>query len=50
VNGDEDAAEDERAPICVCCGVTIVPAALSADEKHDGEWVCLECEELGEQT
>jgi hypothetical protein len=27
----------------------MVPAALSADEKHEGEWVCLECEELGEE-
>jgi len=26
----------------------MVPAALSADERHEGEWVCLECEELGE--
>ena len=25
----------------------MVPAALSADENHDGDWVCLECEELG---
>jgi hypothetical protein len=23
----------------------MVPAALSADETHEGEWVCLECEE-----
>jgi hypothetical protein len=30
--------------------VTMVPAALSADEDRDGEWVCLECEELGEET
>jgi hypothetical protein len=26
----------------------MVPAALSADEARDGEWVCLECEELDE--
>jgi hypothetical protein len=26
----------------------MVPAALSADEEPDGDWVCLECEELGE--
>jgi len=26
----------------------MVPAALSADAEHEGEWVCLECEELGE--
>jgi hypothetical protein len=24
----------------------MVPAALSADEHPEGEWVCLECEEL----
>jgi hypothetical protein len=24
----------------------MVPAALSADEDPDGDWVCLECEEL----
>jgi hypothetical protein len=28
--------------------VTMVPAALSADGKHEGDWVCLECEELDE--
>jgi len=28
----------------------MVPAELSADDGHDGEWVCLECEELGEDT
>jgi hypothetical protein len=28
------------------CSVTMVPAALSAIEDPDGEWVCLECEEL----
>jgi hypothetical protein len=28
--------------------VTMVPAALSADEDHEGDWVCLECEELAE--
>jgi hypothetical protein len=41
--------EDDRPPICPRCGVTMVPAALSADDKHEGEWVCLECEELGEE-
>jgi hypothetical protein len=29
--------------------VTMVPGALSADDEHDGDWVCLECEELGEE-
>lgn len=39
--------DDERPPICPACGVTMVPAALSAhDERADGDWVCLECEEL----
>lgn len=37
---------DDRPPICASCGVTMVPAALSAHEDHEGEWVCLECEEL----
>jgi hypothetical protein len=47
-------AEDDRPPICPRCGVTMVPAALSAetddDEDEDEEWVCLECEELGEES
>jgi hypothetical protein len=29
--------------------VTMVPAALSADEDPEGDWVCLECEELDEE-
>ena len=41
--------EDDRPPICLRCGVTMVPAALSADDVHEGYWVCLECEELGEE-
>jgi hypothetical protein len=40
--------DDDRAPICPRCGVTMVPAALSADQEHKGDWVCLECEELDE--
>jgi tRNA(Ile2) C34 agmatinyltransferase TiaS len=40
--------EDNRPPICPRCGVTMVPAALSATEGQDGEWVCIECEELEE--
>jgi hypothetical protein len=39
---------DDRPPICVRCGVTMVPAALSAEEGRDGDWTCLECEELGD--
>jgi hypothetical protein len=27
----------------------MVPAALSARDDHDCEWVCLECEELEEE-
>ena len=41
--------DEERAPICPVCGVTMVPAALSADGQGDGDWVCLECEETGER-
>jgi hypothetical protein len=35
--------------IATTCGVTMVPAALSVDEDHEGDWVCLECEELDEE-
>ena len=41
--------EDDRPPISPRCGVTMVPAALSAATVHDTEWVCLECEELDEE-
>jgi hypothetical protein len=41
--------DDERPPICPTCGVTMVPAALSERERPDGAWVCLECEETGEE-
>jgi len=27
----------------------MVPAALSAADDNDGEWVCIECEELDEE-
>jgi len=37
--------DDERPPICPACGVTMVPAALSAREAPAGDWICLECEE-----
>ena len=40
--------EHDQPPICPRCGVTMVPAALSADQRDDEDWVCLECEELGE--
>jgi hypothetical protein len=39
---------DERPPICPACGVTMVPAELSARDAQDGDWVCLECEETAE--
>jgi hypothetical protein len=38
--------DDDRPPICPTCGVTMVPAALSASEDLEADWVCLECEEL----
>ena len=40
--------DDDRPPICPTCGVTMVPAALSALESEGGDWICLECEESGE--
>ena len=43
---DED---DERPPICTACGVTMVPAELSAHAGHAEVWVCLECEETDER-
>jgi hypothetical protein len=41
--------DEDRPPICPRCGVTMVPAELSADDETEGDWVCLECEELGEE-
>jgi hypothetical protein len=38
--------DDDRPPICPACGVTMVPAALSATGEKAGDWVCLECEEF----
>jgi transposase len=41
--------DDERPPICPRCGVTMVPADLSARELPDRrDWICLECEETAE--
>ena len=37
-----------RPPICPVCGVTMLPAALSARESQRDEWICLECEETVE--
>lgn len=42
------AMDDERAPICPACGVTMVPAELSGRGACGREWVCLECEESEE--
>jgi len=38
-------SNDDRPPICPACGVTMVPAELSARGALDRDWVCLECEE-----
>jgi hypothetical protein len=45
---DTSGVDDERAPICPTCGVTMVAAELSAIGARDRDWVCLECEETGE--
>jgi tRNA(Ile2) C34 agmatinyltransferase TiaS len=37
-------SDDDEPPICPVCGVTMVPAELSAFGAQ-GDWVCLECEE-----
>ena len=41
-------SSSERPPICPACGVTMVPADLSARGARDRDWVCLECEETDE--
>lgn len=46
---EQNRHEEDRPPICPVCGVTMVPADLSADEDREGDWVCLECEETGEE-
>ena len=40
--------DDDRPPICPACGVTMLPAELSAHARAapDDVWVCLECEEV----
>ena len=38
----------DEPPICPACGVTMVPAELSAYGANGREWVCLECEELAD--
>jgi hypothetical protein len=47
-SGDTPWVDDERPPICPACGVTMVPAALSAQKERGKEWICVECEERGE--
>jgi hypothetical protein len=37
--------DEIQPPICGVCGVTMVPAELSARDDVVGDWVCLECEE-----
>jgi tRNA(Ile2) C34 agmatinyltransferase TiaS len=39
---------DDRPPICPRCGVTMLPAGLSGRAGDDSDWVCVECEERGE--
>jgi hypothetical protein len=43
-----DKTDGERPPICPICGVTMVPAELSAHIARQHDWVCLECEEREE--
>ncbi len=40
--------DDQEPPICPACGVTMVPAELSAEPRSDDDWACLECEANGE--
>ncbi len=46
--GHTEDMDDERPPICPVCGVTMVPAALSAEKAPAGDWTCLECEATAE--
>jgi len=46
--GQTSRMDDDRAPICPACGVTMVAAELSARAVRDTDWVCLECEETGD--
>jgi hypothetical protein len=41
--------DDERAPICPKCGVTMLPAELSARDASGADWVCAECEETEDE-
>jgi hypothetical protein len=48
LNDSGFAPNNDRPPICPACGVTMVPAELSARGALDRDWVCLECEETAE--
>ena len=48
LNDSDFPSNDDRPPICPACGVTMVPAELSARGARDRDWVCLECEETAE--
>jgi len=40
--------DDDRAPICPVCGVTMLAAEQSAQgDQRAADWVCAECEETG---
>jgi hypothetical protein len=39
---------DLDAPICLACGVTMLPQEASAFAVRGGDWVCVECEETAE--
>jgi hypothetical protein len=45
---DTSEVHEEGPPICPACGVTMVPAELSARTPRDRDWICLECEETDE--
>jgi hypothetical protein len=42
------ADDEERPPICPVCGVTMLPAVLSSGDGDGDDWICVECEETGE--
>jgi hypothetical protein len=44
----QELRNEDGAPICPTCGVTMSPATLSAAIPRGADWVCLECEDAGE--
>ena len=48
LNDSGSPPNDGRPPNCPACGVTMVPAELSAWSARDRDWACLECEETTE--